>query len=87
MVIADRSRFDRKKKKNMTNIINFNKLSSKYHVTKTKIVKKIVLRNSSTTKFGDISASLADFREGRRINPYTTYEASKSSTAVGLGDW
>ena len=77
MVIAGRSHFDRKKKKNMTNIINFNKLSSKYHVTKTKIVKKIVLRNSSTTKCGDNSASIADFREGRRINLYSSYEASK----------
>ena len=62
-VIAERSHFDRKKKKNMTNVINFNLLSSKYHVTMTKIVKKIVLRNSSTTMFGDCSASLADFRE------------------------
>ena len=41
-VIAERSHFDRKKKKNMTNVINFNLLSSKYHVTMTKIVKKIV---------------------------------------------
>ena len=53
----------------MTNTINFNKLSSKYHVTKTKIVKEFVLSNGSTTKFGDFSAGLANFREEKRIDP------------------
>ena len=39
--MAGRSHFD-KKEKNVTNIINFNYLSFKYHVTQTKIVKSLL---------------------------------------------
>ena len=46
-----------------------------------------VLRNSRTTKFGDISVSLADFREGDESTPTQPTKPQKSSTAVGLGDW
>ena len=50
MVIAERSHFDRKKKKKLTNIVNFNWLSSKYHVTKTKIVKNLLFQETREQK-------------------------------------